>query len=509
MTREQSGPFILAVDAGTTYIKAGLVSAQGKVVALSQRATPYLPAPLPAFEIDMDALAAAALDTMQLCCQAAGVSSVEAIAITAQGDGLWPLAKDGRPAGPAMVWRDGRSDDVTERWRRLDALSAVVQITGTYPTASHQTAQLAWLRMHAPDRIRSVSSVMFAEDWIGYELTGVPGVCMSGNYEHTYGHFHSLRHQIVNPATEVLRLLDLAWAQPLLPDPAPALEARGALRAEAARHIGITAGTPVFAGPFDVLTATLGAGATQLDQAASIWGTAAIHGRWVSAFSPLQTGCLVSHPQSSGRWLRFVPTSAGMPNFNYWRDLLFREESREGNWPEIESYAAQSPGGANGLLYFPYLTASHERSEVMSRVSGACFLGMHEGHQRGDYLRAVYEGLAVQAGRIFRELKRLDIPLREARVAGGGGQSNLLSDLLASAADLRVVRPATTEASLLGAAMIALVGIGYATSLDDLAQSMAPPAHVFEPEPEQVSFYARMTASVERLLECLAISRPA
>ncbi|MCS7062017.1 MAG: FGGY family carbohydrate kinase [Anaerolineae bacterium] len=505
MTQKLLAPVVLAVDVGTTFIKAGLISPQGHVVCLSQRSTPWLNTPPPAFEIDMDALAAAALDAMQACCPAEYAPRVAAIAVTAQGDGLWPLDRDGRPAGPATTWRDGRSDPMIETWQQTGQSTAIVQLTATPPTASHQTTQLAWLSQHAPERLQAVDKLIFAEDWIGYVLTGVIGVCASGNYEHTYGRFHSLPSRVANPVADVLRILDLGWAQPWLPDPLPALEARGMLQRAIARRVGLPSGVPVFVGPFDVLTGVLGAGATQLDQAASIWGTAAIHGRWVGSFSSLNMGCLVSHPQAKGRWLRFVPTSAGMTNFNYWRDMFLHDEANAA-WSEVESQAARSPHGANGLLYFPYLTSSYERSEAL-RVSGACFVGAHEGHQKRDYVRAIYEGLAMQAARIFKKLKQFDIPLTEVRVAGGGGQSALLSALLASAGDLRVVRPATTEASLLGAAAVALVGIGHSTSVDELAKSMAQAEQTFEPDPCLTSFYAEMAEQVETMLTCFSISR--
>jgi sugar (pentulose or hexulose) kinase len=109
----------------------------------------------------------------------------------------------------------------------------------------------------------------------------------------------------------------------------------------------------------------------------------------------------------------------------------------------------------------------------------------------------------VQAARIFRRLDTLDSPLQEVRVAGGGGQSTLLARLLASAANLRVVRPNTTEASLLGAAMVALVGLGYADSIDQLAQTMVQPQAIYEPDPMAVLRYQESATLIDALLHQL------
>jgi sugar (pentulose or hexulose) kinase len=503
VTNKSFAPHILAVDIGTTSIKAGLISQDGEIAGLSQHTTPYLHTPPPGFEIDMDALAAAALTAIQACCATADTTSIAAIAVTAQGDGVWPLDRAYRPARPALIWRDGRSDLTLRQWRSEGRLAAVAQFTGTYPTSAHQTTQMAWLNVYTPERIGATHKVVFAEDWIGYVLTGKLGVC-TANYEHTYGHCQPMQHSFAHPTAEVLHLLDLDWLRPLLPEPMSPLTARGLLRREIANRIGVTPGVPVFVGPFDVLTAALGVGAVQLAQASSIWGTAAIHQRWVSSFSLSEIGYLVSHPQSPDRWLRFVATSAGMVNLDYWRNLLFSDDRSSTEWIAIESQLARLSDGASGLLYLPYLTSAGERSEQTAGIFGAGFLGIQEHHQKHDYLRAVYEGLAVQAARIFRRLDALDIPLQEVRVAGGGGQSALLARLLASAANLRVIRPNTTEASLLGAAMVALVGLGYAASIDELAQTMVQAQAIYDPDPSSVSVFREIAVSIDMLLAQLA-----
>lgn len=480
-----------------------MVSVQGDIRSMQHHATPYRYAKPPVFEIDMDGLVASTISAIKACAQSAPDAPIAAIAITALGDGTWLLDSERRPIRPALTWRDGRSETTLRRWRSEGRLSAVAQYTGTYPTTAHQTTQIAWLQANASLETTSIRHVLFAEDWIGYALTGKIGIGIA-NYEHTFGHAHRLQPDGSDPIAKVLDLLELDWLLSIVSEPASPFVPRGALRADLATQIGVKPGLPVFVGPFDVLCAAFGAGAVSTTQASSIWGTAAIHQRWVSAFSPAAIGYLVSHPQTPGRWLRFVATSAGMVNLDYWRNLLFADAPSPGDWTTIEAQLTHSMNGAGSLLYLPYLTAADERSEPMIGVFGAGFLGVQEHHQRHDFLRAVYEGLAVQAARIFRRLEPLDCPLQEVRVAGGGGQSALLASLLASAANLRVVRPDATEASLLGAAMVALVGLGYADSIDQLAQTMVHPQAVYEPDSAVVPVYQETAALIDALLAQLA-----
>ena len=508
MTNKYLAPLILAVDVGTTSIKAGVVSTDGRIGALRQHPTPYRLAQPPAFEVDMDALAAATLQVLQECSADEDAASIVAVAVTAQGDGAWPLDRTQRPAGPALIWRDGRSNEVLRRWRSEGRLAAVAQMTGTYPTSAHQTTQMAWLKAHLPERLAHVRYLGFAEDWIGCVLTGRVGVSIA-NFEHTYGHAHPPHHDFAHSAAQVLQLLDLEWMQPLLLEPTSPLQPRGTLLPDVAHRIGVKAGLPVYVGPFDVLAAALGAGAVLPTQASSIWGTAAIHQRWVTSFAPSEIGYLVSHPQQPGRWLRFVATGAGMVNLDYWRRLLYPEVETGARWTALESALEQLPPGADGLIYLPYLSAADERSEEAPGVLGAGFLGVQERHQRTHYLRAVYEGLAIQAARIFRRLNPMDVPLREVCVAGGGAQSDLLTQLLAHAAGLRTVRPRCTEASLLGAAGVAFTALGYATDLNALMQTLNPPQTLCTPNAAATARYRAQATVIDGLLRALTEAQQA
>ena len=45
---------------------------------------------------------------------------LEAICITGQGDGSWPIDKEGTPVGDAALWLDGRSGDIIDKWRNSE-----------------------------------------------------------------------------------------------------------------------------------------------------------------------------------------------------------------------------------------------------------------------------------------------------------------------------------------------------------------------------------------------------
>ncbi|PJF45696.1 MAG: hypothetical protein CUN48_17580, partial [Candidatus Thermofonsia Clade 3 bacterium] len=95
------------------------------------------------------------------------------------------------------------------------------------------------------------------------------------------------------------------------------------------------------------------------------------------------------------------------------------------------------------------------------------------------------------------------------RVAGGGAQSDLLTQLLAHAAGLRTVRPRCTEASLLGAAGVAFTALGYATDLNALMQTLNPPQTLCTPDAAATAGYRAQATVIDGLLRALTEAQQA
>jgi xylulokinase len=75
------------------------------------------------------------------------------------------------------------------------------------------------------------------------------------------------------------------------------------------------------------------------------------------------------------------------------------------------------------------------------------------------------------------------------------GKRDLWCQIVADASGRRVLRPATREASSLGAAMCAACGAGWFTSVDEAAKAMASSAaSTLEPDPARAARYAELLA---------------
>jgi xylulokinase len=123
-------------------------------------------------------------------------------------------------------------------------------------------------------------------------------------------------------------------------------------------------------------------------------------------------------------------------------------------------------------------------------------VGLTSGHERGDVYRALLEGIALEQALATQLIAdRAGLQVEEYAAIGGGAASDLWCQIVADASGRRVLRPATREASSLGAAMCAACGAGWFTSVDEAAKAMASSAaSTLEPDPARAARYAELLA---------------
>lgn len=100
---------------------------------------------------------------------------------------------------------------------------------------------------------------------------------------------------------------------------------------------------------------------------------------------------------------------------------------------------------------------------------------------------------------ILDSLESSGIAIRELRVTGGGAKSPFWLQLKADILRKRIVVPAVTEASLLGAAMLAGVGAGTYSSLPDAVAQAVRLSSVYEPDKARADLYDRLFQVYRRI----------
>ncbi|HSB36769.1 MAG TPA: FGGY-family carbohydrate kinase, partial [Thermoanaerobaculia bacterium] len=149
-----------------------------------------------------------------------------------------------------------------------------------------------------------------------------------------------------------------------------------------------------------------------------------------------------------------------------------------------------------GLVLQPYWSPG---VKVPGREAKGAVIGFGDVHTRAHLYRAILEGLAyaLRDGKERCE-RRSGVPVTELRVAGGGSQSEAALQITADVFGLPVGRPHVYEASGLGAAVDAAVGLGLHPDFGSAVTSMTRVGRVFTPDPGTSALYGELYSRVYR-----------
>jgi xylulokinase len=186
-----------------------------------------------------------------------------------------------------------------------------------------------------------------------------------------------------------------------------------------------------------------------------------------------------------------------------WEQGIAAQEGRDA-YDLLTEAARESRPGAGGLLVFPHWSgAGTGRVPALNPQSRGAIVGLTLGHTKNDLNRAVFEGITFEARYIIDSLEQSGIPIEELVVTGGGAKSDFWLQLKADITGKRIVVPEVTEASLLGAALLAGVGSGVYRSLEDAVQRTCRTVSTYEPQPDRVVLYDRIYPIYKDLYDAL------
>ncbi len=494
-------PCLLGVDVGTSVIKCTLFDGNGKERAVAAREATLL-RPQPGWvELEMEAVWQAVCATLGEAVQAArdqGLGGrIAAIGVTAQGDGTWLVDANGQPLRNAITWLDARTGDTVAAAHAAGLSDRLFAITGTALNTANQALHLRWLQEHEPRLLERAAAALRAKDWVFLRLTGLLGSDAT-DASHTY-----FANAAADPAERgfapaVLELLGIGAQRHLLP-PTPEPHANQApLRAEVAHAVGLPAGLPVTAGPFDVCAASIGAGALRHGDACTVLGTAGIHAIVIDAPAPEPQGIGYTIAYGPpGLLLRLLPTMTGTLNLEWFtREFFAHERAQAGAdfWTQAETLAGRVPLGCDGVLYHPYIDAAGERSPFVRPDARAQFTGLSAHHTRAVLLRAVYEGVLLSALDCYGQIG----PLRALTLTGGGARSPFWAQMFADGLGCPVQTVQGSESGARGAAIAAGIAVGLFASYAEGVAALVHPGRTYEPDRDNTQRYAELLALYRR-----------
>jgi gluconokinase len=450
---------ILAVDIGTSAVKAVLFDVNLRQVAIARHTYPILTPNENWSEQAPDVIMNAVLQAMRESITAGPEGGrLLAVSFSSQLYSVLALSADGRPLTNSIIWSDTRSASIAQRIRQHPVAQEVYRRTGCPIDAIYPLSKIQWLKetQNLPSDVKFIS----IKEYVLYRLTGQ--LVADWSLASATGLLEIDTHQWAPMALELLGILPRHLSELAAP--------RTVFTEWKADRVGLLSGTPLVIGAGDGPLASLGVGAFTPEVAAVNVGTSAAARVVISQPTVDPSGRLWTYVVDENVWVLGGMVSSGGIMYEWFLQNFIaglEEVVKSGESPHhyAERIAAVVPPGAEGLLFVPYL--SGEQCPVWHPYTRGSFFGLELRHQRGHLARAVMEGVTYSIYRIVENLRPvLPEAIREVRVTGGLTASPLWLQIAADMLGLPIAVPESAEGSARGAAMLALMALGIKSNLE-------------------------------------------
>ncbi|MCX7981787.1 MAG: FGGY-family carbohydrate kinase [Syntrophales bacterium] len=483
---------ILSIDNGTQSVRALIFDPRGNLLAKSRvPIEPYV-SPQPGWaEQDPDYYWEKVAEACQKLWLVEGISptAIAGVTLTTQRATVINVDRQGKPLRPAIVWLDQRRTEGLAPPKGLWGL--LFTLTGNRDTIAYLQAEAEanWIAHHEPEIWQKTYKYLFLSGYLTFKLTGefVDSVASQVGYVP----FDYRRHRWAPRWDWKWKVLPVE--RDMLPTLIPPAQEMGHITRSASEKTGIPEGLPLIASAADKACEVLGAGCLEPHQACLSYGTTATINTTLKRY--LEAIPMIPPYPSAipGYYSLEIMIYRGFWMVNWFKQEFAHHEQKLAHerGKEVEELLEEllnfSPPGARGLILQPYWSPG---LKVPGPEAKGAIIGFGDVHNRAHFYRAIIEGLAyaLRDGKERLE-KKSGIPITDLRVAGGGSQSEAALQLTADLFGLPVSKPHVYEASGLGAAIDAMVGLGLHTDFPTAIKEMVHLGTTFIPNPHTHEIY--------------------
>ncbi|MGQ9630028.1 MAG: xylulokinase [bacterium] len=481
--------YLIGVDIGTTGAKTALFNLKGETVRSAFEEYPlHTPHPLWS-EQNPEDWWEATVKTLRRVVSGIDVGEVKGISFSGQMHGSVFLDKDNKVIRPCILWNDQRTDKQCKD--AIDKLGQTTlnELTGNTVLSGFTLPKVLWLRENEPQNFERLRTVVLPKDYVRYRLAGE--ICME--VSDAAG---TLMFDVKNRrwSEELMRRLDLDPG--ILPKCVESIDVAGEITREAAELTGLNRGTPVVAGGADNTCGAVGTGIIKNGRVLASTGTSGVifcHTDEMK-MDPKQRIHSFNHSVPNKWYLMGCMLSAGL-SLRWFRDNLAQKEVEEAAKRNVDPYeimtaeAGRVPVGSEGLIFLPYLMG--ERSPHGDANAKGVFFGLTPRHGKGHLIRAILEGVSFGMRDMLDIMRELGQDIREIRATGGGAKSPLWRQIQADILGAPILTVNAQEGPAFGAALLAGVGAGVYSNLEEAVEETVRVVGETEPIEENARIYDR------------------
>ncbi|DAB28619.1 MAG: autoinducer-2 kinase [Sulfurimonas sp. RIFOXYD12_FULL_33_39] len=498
--------YLMAIDAGTGSIRAVIFDTLGNQISVAQQEWTHLEEDgVPnSMNFDFDANWLLTCKCIRESLEAANLRGEDILALSATSmrEGIVLYDKEGRELW-AVANVDARASDEVRYLKEN-----FVGIEEEFYSESGQTFALGaiprimWLKNNRPDMYERVAKISMIGDWILYKLCKV--IATDPSNGGTTGIFSLKNRNWVSDMSKRVGLKDDIFGEVL-----EVGTLMGSVSKEASLQTTLSTCTKVVMGGGDVQLGCAGLGVVDVGQVAILGGSfwQQVVNIDKNTLPPSDMNIRVNpHVISSQSQAEGITFFSGLV-MRWFRDAFCDMEKLEAKergvdvYAVLEEKASKVPVGSYGIL--PIFSDSMKYSKWYHAAPSFLNLSINPSTcNRASMFRSLQENAAIVSSINLDKIKEFaDIKIDEIVFAGGASKGALWSQILADVTGCSVKIPRVTEATALGGAMAAAVGVGIYKDIADAAKKIVVWDKVYKPNLENKKVYDEIKIKFEKAYE--------
>ena len=470
---------LLGIDIGTTGCKAVAYDLQGQILAVSYREYEIIKSEEGFAELDSNDVWIKVLATIKEVAQQTKHNPVEALSVSSLGEAMVPVTSDRKILGNSILGTDCRGEEYIDQLLEIFTPYEVYKRTGNLPGTFYSISKLRWIKNNHNNLFRSTNYFLPWADFVCFMLGGTP-VTNNSLASRTL----LLDLETGNWSNELLSASGLEVTK--LAPPCPSGTHLGFVKDDLAMKLALKSNVAIISGGHDQSCAVLGSGIKNGSKSAMYGlGTficvAPVLPRMPGIKYMFQKKMHIEPHVVPGSFISFIYNQSGGGLIKWFRNVFGGKQSTYSDLFE------EIPCSPNSIIVIPKFGVSGP-PEFDTKSLG-CFSGLSLSHSRGDILQAILEGTAFYVKDCFEKSDRVFAQTNTLIASGGGSVSDKWLQITADILDRNIIRNKTTEASSLGAAILAGIGSKKFSSFDEAVDSMVQEDYVFHPDGSKADYY--------------------
>jgi len=484
--------YLVGVDAGVSFVKAGVYDVDGNSQGLVIKSAPGRYPQAGVFLQSAEELLRIIQEALKEAVERAGIpgNEVQAIGFSGAMGGAMGVDRHWQVAADWSIISDTRCYPYVTRMLNAQNRKILEQSGTNFPIMG---PKILWWKKEFPEQYDRVARFMVLAGFVIGRLGALP--IEEAFVDRTYLQF-----------TGLADLRQSAWSRDIcrefgidverLPRIVDSNTVVARLGSEAAAACGLRPGTPLVAGAGDKPAGALGAGVVDpgvlIDESASFGALSLCVDKYVPDLGHRTLENLPS--PVAGQYLpSFYLFGSGVTHA-WFRDEFGGEERRLASetgssaFGLLDEKAAKVPAGCEGLLALGLFGGRGYPSDP--DIKGL-WIGHSWVHKKEHFYRALLESFAYEYGSVLGVMKENypELAFDEIRVTGGGSRSDLWNQLKADVLGVPYARLSREDHALLGDILLAGNAVGLFPDLKAAARRHTKVTRRYLPDMEKHQLY--------------------